>query len=120
HSWFPDFDNWILVPNPLGFFPPFITAPTSLDTVFTAWVGTNTQDGTMNGPLNVDAFRRILSHELVEAITDPSGEFTLPSIFNPPVEAVFRLLGLPTPALAGSGGLLGVNGNDHELADGEP
>jgi hypothetical protein len=119
HSAFPDLGDWILLPNPFGLFPPVIPLPLSHPFVTTAWVSTGTLDGTTNGPLNVDALTQTLSHEIVESITDPTAGW--PQIFgalNGLAKEIAGWIGVPTPAITGTGGLLNNSGSN-EIADGE-
>jgi hypothetical protein len=105
HAWYPDPDN--LVPvfvNPLDPFSPVVWVPTDVDNIMVGWVGTSLQS---DGSFDIDRFTRLLSHEVVESVTDPGGG--VPQFYP----------GQPHGAFTGSGGILGGIGFN-ELADGEP
>jgi hypothetical protein len=105
HAWYPDPDN--LVPvflNPLDPFSPVVWVPTDVDNIMVGWVGTHLQS---DGTFDIDQFTRVLSHEVLESVTDPGGG--VPQFYP----------GQPHGAFTGSGGLLGGIGFN-ELADGEP
>jgi hypothetical protein len=99
HAWFPDDIVPVPVPTPLG--TVLVPIPTEFPKV--AWVRLPVAP---DGSPDMDGYTRVLSHELVEAVTDPGADIP---------HALF----FPTPAITASGGQLG--GFTHnEIADGEP